>query len=417
MSIGYACLAVGVPQSEMKSLTLAKVTETTLLETCRTNLAHLKNLLLYTQANRISLFRISSDLIPFGSSEANTLKWWESFAETLLELGSLATEGGIRLSMHPGQYTVINSPRLEVVEHAIADLVYHERVLSGMGLGKEHKIVLHIGGAYGDKAEAIRRFVTTYRSLPQTVQDRLVIENDDKLYTISEVLAISDKIGCPVVFDNLHHAINASNEVLTGRQWIERCASTWKAEDGKQKIHYSQQDPGKRAGSHSASINLADFLPFYETLPDKDIDIMLEVKDKNVSALQCMHATSGATREELQKQWIKYRPLVTERDPEKVWKMEDLLTEAEPGQQASIAFYRLLEKYLSLEVSRSQAAITAATMAEMCIRTAAEEKRITKRIDEYKMAAIPLMKLKQSIMNIANKHGVDEVLTSYYSMI
>ncbi len=417
MSIGYACLAVGVPQSEMKSLSLAKVTDTTLLQTCRTNLSHLKNLLLYTQANRISLFRISSDLIPFGSSEANTINWREIFAEALLELGSLATEGGIRLSMHPGQYTVLNSPRTEVVEHAIADLVYHDRVLSGMGLGNMHKIVLHIGGAYGDKAEATKRFVSTYRSLPQAVQDRLVIENDDKLYTISEVLAISDEVGCPVVFDNLHHAINASPGSLTEFQWIERCASTWKAGDGKQKIHFAQQDPGKRAGSHSPSIRLDDFLPFYETLADKDIDIMLEVKDKNVSALQCMHATSGATREELQKQWTKYRPLVTERDPAKVWKMEELLRDAEPGQQASIAFYRLLQTYLALEVSRSQASITAATMAEMCIRTEAEEKRITERIDQYKMAAIPLTKLKQSIMNIANKHGVDEVLTSYYSLL
>ena len=68
MSIGYACLAVGVPESEMKGLTLSKVTEKTLLHTCRVNLAHLKNLLLYTKANDLKLFRISSDLIPFGST-------------------------------------------------------------------------------------------------------------------------------------------------------------------------------------------------------------------------------------------------------------------------------------------------------------------------------------------------------------
>ncbi|NBK26085.1 MAG: UV DNA damage repair endonuclease UvsE, partial [Spirochaetia bacterium] len=221
MSIGYACLAVGVPQSEMRSLTLGKVTEATLLDTARTNLAHLKNLLLYTKANDLKLFRISSDLIPFGSSDANTLKWWEIFEETLLELGALAKEADIRLSMHPGQYTVINSPREEVVDRAIADLIYHTRVLTSMGLGKEHKIVLHIGGAYGDKQSAIERFVTTYRTLPQDVRDRLILENDDKIYTIGEVLAIATELGCPAVFDNLHHKINPSKEALTDQQWIE----------------------------------------------------------------------------------------------------------------------------------------------------------------------------------------------------
>lgn len=417
MSIGYACLAVGVPESEMKSLTLSKVSEETLLAVCRANLAHLKNLLLYTKANDLKLFRISSDLIPFGSSEANTLLWWDVFASELSELGLLATESGIRLSMHPGQYTVLNSPRTEVVTNAIADLIYHERVLTSMGLGTEHKIVLHIGGAYGDKQAAIERFVSTYQTLPQSVKERLIIENDDKLYTISEVLAIAKKIGCPAVFDNLHHTINPSPEALTERQWIEACSTTWKAGDGRQKIHYAQQNQRKKPGSHSPSIALAEFLPFHEALPDKDIDIMLEVKDKNISALKCMHATQGATKDVLREQWIKYRPLITERDPEKVWKVEDLLEDAQDGIELGTAFYNLLERYLSLEVSRSQAAITAAAIADLCIQTPAEEKRVANRIEQYKSAQIPLEKLKQSIMTLAIKHTVDEVLSSYYPMM
>ncbi len=417
MSIGYACLAVGVPESEMKSLTLSRVSEKSLLEICRTNLTHLENLLRYTQAQGLKLFRISSDLIPFGSSDANPLPWWELFAETLLDLGTLATESGIRLSMHPGQYTVLNSPRPEVVNNAIADLIYHTKVLSSMGLGNEHKIVLHIGGAYGDKGVATKRFVATYKTLPQGVKDRLIIENDDKLYTIGEVLAIAIEIGCPAVFDNLHNKINPSDEGLTDQQWIDMCANTWKREDGKQKIHYAQQDPQKRPGSHSPTIDLDDFLHFYEALTDKDIAIMLEVKDKNISALKCMHVIEGATKEQLQEQWLKYKPLVTERDAAKIWNIEDLLKNAVDQKELSIGFYRLLGQVLSLEVTRSQATITANEMAKKCIQTPAEDKRIAKRIGEYKQAQIPLIKLKQSIMNLANKHKVKEVLTSYYFML
>ena len=415
MSIGYACLAVAVPNSEMKSLSLSRVSVQTLLDVCKTNIEHLNNLLTYTKEQNMQLFRISSDLIPFGSSEANTLPWWDIFSDELASIGALAARNNIRLSMHPGQYTVLNSPRKEVVDNAIADLVHHAKVLSS--LGSEGKIVLHIGGAYGNKGEATKRFITTYRSLPYEVKQRIVIENDDTLYTIGEVLDIAHEVGCPAVFDNLHHALNPSAEALTEWQWIEACATTWKECDGKQKIHYSQPDPTKRAGSHSATIDLHQFLKFYGSLPDTDIDIMLEVKDKNISALKCMHCTKGATKDQLLTQWQKYRPLVTERDPSKVWDVEELLEGSEEGLDTAIAFYRLLDETLALQVVREQATITANAMAKLCIRTPAEQRRIENRIISYKRATLPLHKLKQSIQNIANKHAVNEVLSSYYCML
>ncbi len=417
MAIGYACLAVALPQSEMRNLSLSRVTEQSLLETCKVNIAHLRNLLTYTKDQGIQLFRISSDLIPFGSSEANPLPWWDIFGEELASIGLLATENNIRLSMHPGQYTVINSPRREVVTNAIADLVYHARVLASLGQGSEGKIVLHIGGAYGNKGEATKRFIITYNALPQEVKERLIIENDDKLYTTGEVLAIAERTGCPAVFDNLHHKLNPSAEEWTDSEWIEACAKTWKAGDGRQKIHYSQQDPTKRPGSHSPTIALEEFLAFYEALHDPKIDIMLEVKDKNISALKCMHATEGATLEELRSQWQLYRPLVAERDLAKVLDMEELLKGSEGGLASAYAFYSFLEEILALEVSRVQASLTAGSMAKLCIQTPAEQRRIDKRIAEYKRATIPLEKLKQSIMNLAQKHRVDEVLTSYYAML
>ncbi len=74
--------------------------------------------------------------------------------------------------------------------------------------------------------------------------------------------------------------------------WINECKKTWKEKDGFQKIHYSQQDPLKRTGSHSNTIKIDEFLDFYESLGRKDIDIMLEVKDKNLSALKCINCTS-----------------------------------------------------------------------------------------------------------------------------
>ena len=106
--------------------------------------------------------------------------------ELINEIGRKATTYGMRLLMHPGQYTVINSPDEAVVERAVEDLRYHVRFLDAMGLGKEHKIILHIGGIYGDKTEVLKRFVQHCCCLDENIRQWLVIQNDDRQYAISD---------------------------------------------------------------------------------------------------------------------------------------------------------------------------------------------------------------------------------------
>ena len=159
-----------------------------------------------------------------------------------------------------------------------------------------NKIVLHVGGIYGDKEAALERFATNFKRLPEAVQNRLIIENDDRLYNIEEVLGLAYRLQIPAVYDNLHHAINPPPSGGTDRYWIAEAKKTWKAADGKQKIHYSQQAPGKRPGAHTDTIQLDTFLTFHKQLEDQQIDIMLEVKDKNLSAVKCQNATTTAPR-------------------------------------------------------------------------------------------------------------------------
>jgi len=99
-------------------------------------------------------------------------------------------------------------------------------------------------------------------------------------------------LNAPVIFDNLHHLINPCDKQKSDFFWINHCKTTWKKKDGYQKIHYSQQNPIKKLGSHSESIRINDFMDFYERLERKDLDIMLEVKDKNLSAIKCINCTS-----------------------------------------------------------------------------------------------------------------------------
>jgi UV DNA damage endonuclease len=290
MRIGYACLTVDVEGTTIRTCRLDSATQERMAALVSQNLGTLTSILDYNRANNIRMFRISSDIIPFGSNKAVSFPWQTLYAEELQALGEKAKQYDIRLSMHPGQYTVLNSPHAHVVENAIRDLAYHCDFLEAMGMDASNKIILHIGGIYGDKPAAIERFKSNYVALEERIKARLIIENDDKCYTAEEVLAIGQELKIPVVFDNLHHAINPSSKSQSIKEWIAACSKTWRKKDGAQKIHYSQQAQCKRAGSHSETIDLPIFLRLYKTLPSLDLDIMLEVKDKNVSALKCIRA-------------------------------------------------------------------------------------------------------------------------------
>ncbi len=290
MRIGYACLAVNVPHTKIRRCLLKNASEERLLELIDHNLYALENLLDYNFQNGIQLFRICSELIPFGSSPVNRVHWWRIFSHRFLSIGEKIKEFDMRVSMHPGQYTVFNAEKEEIASKAFDDLFYHNRVLDSFGLGPEHKIILHIGGIYHDRVRSMKRFITNFRHLDNSICNRLVIENDDKCYPISDVLRIAEEIATPVIFDNLHHNVNPGKEKKNSIEWIEICRKTWLEKDGIQKIHYSQQAPGKNPGSHSKTIELNEFMDFFQTIRHMNLDIMLEVKDKNLSAIKCMQA-------------------------------------------------------------------------------------------------------------------------------
>ena len=208
MSIGYACLNIGTPNTNIRSVMQRNATPEKLTEVTEHNLAALERMIDYNRKNDIKLFRISSDLIPFGSSPVNALPWWDIHAEAFQHIGAKIRKSGIRVSFHPGQYTVLNSPDEDVVARAILDLAYHDKMLECLGVDNKNKIVLHVGGIYGDKEAALDRFAENFQRLPESVQNRLIIENDDRLYNSEEVLELTNRLQIPSVFDNLHHAIN-----------------------------------------------------------------------------------------------------------------------------------------------------------------------------------------------------------------
>lgn len=417
MRIGYACLTVGVENANFRTCIAKRATSEHLEYLIRQNLDALLNILEYNLQNNIRLFRITSDLIPFGSSEINTLNWQEIFKDRFEEIGRFINQNGLRVSMHPGQYTVLNSNNPLVVKRAIEDLKYHCDVLDLMQLDSTHKIVLHIGGAYDNRSEAINRFEDSFLKLEKRIQNRLIIENDDKIYNIQEVLDISDRLQIPVVYDNLHNLINPYDTNISDSEWITICNRTWKECDGSQKVHYSQQNINKKSGSHSNTIYIEEFLRFYNQLKDSDLDIMLEVKDKNLSAVKCINTVSGRSINNLEAEWAKYKYSVLEKSQKQYQHIRNLLKDK--SDYPAIEFYKTLEQTLYLQES-----IPAATNALQHVwgyfKFKADEKEkvtFTKLLNDYQVNEIPLSKIKKFLYNLAVKYNESYLTRSHYFYI
>lgn len=416
MKIGYACLILGVPECNLKGLTLKNADEKKLHEVIEHNLSVLDKMIDYNIENGIKLFRISSDIIPFASHEANNLKWWVEYRGILEAIGQKIKKSGIRVSMHPGQYTVLNSPDAKVVNNACLDILYHTRFLDSLQLDSSHKIILHIGGLYGNKKEAALRFIKNFHNLPAESKARLVIENDEKCFNIEDVLYIGEKLNIPVVFDNLHHIVNPVHDKPL-MEWIKACRSTWSDKDGNQKIHYSEQAENGKKGAHSETINSQIFYQFYKELKANSSfpDIMLEVKDKNLSALKCIHITSdNLPISVLEKEWAKYKYLVLSRSQKTYLEIREMLKDKSGVNPLS--FYAKIEQCLNLPASKKEE-INAVNHIWGYFKNQAdikEKTRFHKLMREWSEDKIKFSQVKNFLFKLALKYDEKYIKYSYF---
>jgi UV DNA damage endonuclease len=113
-----------------------------------------------------------------------------------------------------------------------------------------------------------------------------VIENDERLYTVADCLAIHDRTGIPVIADAFHHSLLNNGERFASL--LDPVRKTWKAADGIPMVDYSSQEPGKRVGAHAEHIVAEDFRQFLVKTRPADFDLMLEIKDKEKSVLAAL---------------------------------------------------------------------------------------------------------------------------------
>ncbi len=286
MRIGYPCINRSIGCTASGTFRLASYTEERLKETVKRNLSCLEKILQYNCEHAMLFFRITSDLVPFASHPICTFPWQIHFAKEFRTLGEYIRQHGFRISMHPDQFVLLNAPDEGVFHRSIADLVYQVKVLDLMGLDTTAKVQIHVGGLYGDKPLSMDRFSEKYALLDPVIKNRLVIENDERLYTIEDCLALHERTGIPVIADSFHHALHNNGERFV--DLLEPIRATWKTHDGIPMVDYSSQEPGKRVGAHAEHIVPEEFRQFLLETRQADFDIMLEIKDKEKSALAAL---------------------------------------------------------------------------------------------------------------------------------
>ena len=284
MRIGYPCVNVMLGCRSNRHFRLTSYSERRVVDTVRENLDCLLEILRFNADHDIRFFRISSDLVPFASHSVCQFDWVSRFRREMEKVGEAVDAYNMRISMHPGQFAVLNSPDGGVLDSTMRELLYHSRLLAAMGLDPSAKIQVHVGGVYGDKEKSLLRFIERYRRLPAELRQRLVLENDDRSYTVRDCLRVHGHTGVPVLLDALHHELNGSGDTLV--EAVALCAATWRQVDGPLMLDYSQRAGSGRRGGHASTVDVDRFERFLESTLPFDFDLMLEIKDKEQSVLK-----------------------------------------------------------------------------------------------------------------------------------
>ena len=269
------------------------------------SLDNLDAILAYCDDHDIRFYRMATGLAPY-ASHPDLPQFRDApqrHAERLAQIGEKARALGMRISSHPGQYTVLNSEHAEVRRLAAVELEVQAELMDGMGLGPECVVILHVGGAAGGTEAALDRFEEGFATLSDAARNRLVIENDDRTFSLRDVLELHHRIGRPVAWDILHHHCNDPDRI-PDREALTLALGTWP--DGVMpKIHYStpktaMEEKKRKVGrrverswvlpqlrAHADMIDPIAFEHFVtQTADGLEFDVMLEAKAKDLALLR-----------------------------------------------------------------------------------------------------------------------------------
>ena len=191
-----------------------------------------------TLDENLRMVRLSSDILPVYTQSVWGRFWRLPDVRAHCErefgkVGDLARKNSVRLSMHPGQFTVLASENPGIVERSIEEFEYHADMVRWMGYGKtfqDFKINVHISGKQGP--EGIR---AAYKRLTPEARNCITIENEENSWGLDDCLSISNIV--PIVLDIHHHWIRESEYISPTSDSVKRVVDSWRGL--RPTLHYS----------------------------------------------------------------------------------------------------------------------------------------------------------------------------------
>jgi UV DNA damage endonuclease len=276
----------------------------------RTSIERVHQVFDYLDRRDIRMYRMTASLAPYGT-HPDLPQFHDQLRETRAEmeaLGERARALDLRLSTHPGQYVVLNSTDDTVRDAAIRDVELQAELLDAMGQGPEAVVVIHVGGGAG----GLDRFAQGWDRLSERARARLVVENDDRTFSLADVLELHRRLGVRVVWDALHHQCH-DPDGIPEREALEHALGTWPA-GVRPKIHYSTpktaiEERTRKVGrrverrwvlpplrAHADLIDPIAFARFLDEAAGLDFDVMLEAKAKDLALLRLREQLPTARR-------------------------------------------------------------------------------------------------------------------------
>ena len=209
------------------------------------NLQSVINLITYVSSlpDSRKAVRISSDILPMYTHKKwkflyNDITLRNLIESKLLIAGNIARKNNVRVSMHPGQWTVLASESDNIVNNSIDEFEYHVYLLTSMGYCKsfqDAKCNVHVSGKKG-----ITGMISAYNRLSPEARNVITIENDEITNGLETCLELANTI--PVVLDVHHHYIKTGEYIDVSDKRVKQVIDSWQGVRPAMHLSQSRED-------------------------------------------------------------------------------------------------------------------------------------------------------------------------------